>query len=81
MKTINVNTHEIELARKNGTQERFKSRLVEELISQRYTLGQQIALLRQQGEKPVEYAAFCAYAEECKARVRAFLDDPTRKTL
>ena len=81
MKFSTVSMHEIELAKKNGTAERLRSRLVEELIGQRYTVGQQIALLRQQVQKPDEYARFCAFAEDCKARVRALLGDPASEAL
>ncbi len=81
MKTNIVSVYAVELARKNGTLERLKSRLVEELIGRHYTVGQQIATLRQREEKPAEYAAFCAYAEDCKTRVRAFLENPAAVTL
>ena len=74
MKTINVNAHEIELARKNGTLDRIKNRLIDERISRRYPYSAQIALLRQKDEKPEEYAEFYAYAEACKAEVKAELE-------
>ncbi|MBQ9784390.1 MAG: hypothetical protein IJW29_02710 [Clostridia bacterium] len=81
MNNQTVSMHEIELAKKNGTLERIRSKLVEDLIGRHYTIGQQIAVLRQKEEKPAEYAAFCAYAEACKARVRAYLDDPVTNVL
>lgn len=43
---------------------------VEAEIAQRYTIGQELAIQRQKDEKPEEYAAYYAYCEECKARVK-----------
>lgn len=71
-----MNAHEIELAKKNGTIDRIKSRLVDEKIRKKYSVSEQIALLRQRDEKPEEYAAFYEYAEACKAEVKAYLDNP-----
>ena len=75
MNAQNVTAHQIELSRKNGTLEHLQSRLVEEMIAERYTIGQQIAILRQKAEKPDEYEAFFAFAEDCKSRVRAMLEE------
>lgn len=68
--------HELELAKRNGTEERLKRRLVDARICERYPISEQIALLRQREEKPEEYAAFYAYAEACKAEVKALLENP-----
>lgn len=68
-----MKAHEIELAKKNGTIDRIKNRLIDEMISRRYSYSAQIALLRQKDEKPEEYAEFYAYAEQCKAEVKAEL--------
>lgn len=40
-------------------------------IRERYSLSQELAILRQRDEKPEEYAAYFAYCEECKAFVKA----------
>lgn len=40
-------------------------------IRERYTVSQEFAILRQRDEKPVEYEAYYAYCEECKAFVKA----------
>lgn len=39
-------------------------------IRERYTVSQEFAILRQQMEKPEEYAAYYAYCESCKAFVK-----------
>jgi hypothetical protein len=39
-------------------------------IRKRYSMSQEFAILRQRDEKPDEYAAYYAYCEECKQRVK-----------
>ena len=68
-----MKTHEIELAKRNGTLDRLKNRLIDEKITARYSYSAQIAILRQRDEKPEEYAEFYAFAEACKAEVKAEL--------
>ena len=41
------------------------------VIKARYSIDEQIALLRQKDTKPEEYEAFFAFAEEVKAKVTA----------
>ena len=43
---------------------------VEALIAERYSLTAEIAILRQRDSKPDEFAAYNAYAEQCKAQAR-----------
>lgn len=45
--------------------------LVNEEIRKRYTVSQEIAILRQKDEKPGEYEDYYAYCEACKAHVKA----------
>lgn len=45
----------------------------EELISERYKVGAELAILRQRDAKPEEFAAYYAYAEACKAQAKAEL--------
>lgn len=44
---------------------------VERLIRQRYSVSAELAILRQRDTKPQEFAAYNAYAEECKTQARA----------
>lgn len=44
--------------------------LVEMFIRERYSLNAEIALIRQQTEKPDEYKAYYDFAESCKARAK-----------
>lgn len=39
---------------------------VERRIRKRYTVGQELAILRQRDAKPGEFADYYAYAEQCK---------------
>lgn len=39
-------------------------------IRKRYTVNQELAILRQRDSKPEEYAAYNAFAEACKAEVK-----------
>ena len=47
---------------------------MERLIRRRYTVSQELALLRQRESKPEEFAEYDAYAEACKAEARAELE-------
>lgn len=39
-------------------------------IRKRYSISQEFAILRQRDEKPVEYAEYYVYCEQCKAYVK-----------
>lgn len=43
---------------------------VEMKIRERYTISQELAVLRQRDSKPEEYAEYNAYCEECKAQAK-----------
>lgn len=43
---------------------------VNTLIREKYTLSQELAILRQRDSKPEEYAAYNAYCEQCKAQAK-----------
>lgn len=42
-------------------------------IRAKYTVNQELAILRQRDAKPVEFAEYNAYVERCKAEVKAEL--------
>lgn len=50
---------------------------VERLIRARYSVSQELAILRQRDTKPDEFAEYDAFAEECKAKAKHILS--TRK--
>lgn len=43
---------------------------VQTLIRERYTVADELALLRQRDTKPEEFAAYFEYAEQCKAKAK-----------
>lgn len=56
-----------ELAKRK--QQKYEDRVVE-LLRKKYTLNQELAILRQRNEKPEEYQAYHDYAEQCKATAK-----------
>lgn len=48
--------------------------LVELLIRKRYSVGAELAILRQRDEKPTEFAEYNAYAEQCKTEAKRILN-------
>ena len=46
-------------------------RRVDELIRAKYTLSQELAIIRQQESKSEEYQAYFDFCEECKAKAKA----------
>lgn len=49
---------------------RYEER-VEQLIRKKYTISQELAILRQRDSKPIEFANYNAYAEQCKGQAKA----------
>lgn len=68
-----MESYKIKLAKLNGTQKRLYPELVGELVRKRYSVNAELAILRQRDEKPEEFAAYNAYAEECKKEAREIL--------
>lgn len=47
---------------------------VECLIRKKYSLSEELAILRQRDTKPEEYTAYNDYAEQCKAEAKTLLN-------
>ena len=58
------------LIEKNGIKEAIYGERVNALLRERYTLSEELAILRRRDSAPEEFAAYDAYAEQCKARAR-----------
>lgn len=69
---IQIDKVKYQIHKASGTLERYKSDLVGALIGQRYTINDQIGLLRQKDTKPEEHEAFNAFANECVATVNGW---------
>lgn len=50
-------------------QQKYEDRVVE-LLRKKYSLNQELAILRQRDEKPEEYQSYHDYAEQCKATAK-----------
>ena len=69
----------LKLARKNKevdaeSWERLYESEIIRRIRKRYTVNQELAILRQRDTKPEEFAEYNAYVEQCKAEVKQELD-------
>ena len=56
----------------NISEQRYKQRIIE-LIRQRYTLDDELSIMRQRDTKPEEFNEYNAFVEECKATAKAEL--------
>ncbi len=65
-----MNQMKISLSKKNGTLSQLYAARVNQRIRARYSLSAELAILRKRDTHPEEFAAFDAYAEECKAAAR-----------
>lgn len=50
--------------------ERLQGEKVTKLIRQKYSLNEELAILRQRDTKPTEFAEYNAYAEQCKVQAK-----------
>ena len=58
------------LVLKNISKDRLYPNLVSRLIRERYSIDDEMAILRQRDTKPEEYETYNAFCEECKAKAR-----------
>lgn len=58
------------LVLKNISKDRLYPNLVSRLIRERYTVDDEMAILRQRDTKPEEYETYNTFCEECKAKAR-----------
>ena len=58
------------LVLKNISKDRLYPNLVSRFIRERYSIDDEMAILRQRDTKPDEYEAYNAFCEECKAKAK-----------
>ena len=58
------------LVLKNISKDRLYPNLVSRLIRERYSIDDEMAILRQRDTKPNEYEAYNAFCEDCKAKAK-----------
>ncbi len=61
---------QIERLKRNGLLKEAYAALVSKKIKRRFSLSDELALLRQREEKPEEFSAYNAFAEACKAEAK-----------
>ena len=66
---------EVLLAKKNGVLERVYADEIAARIKTRYTISDEISLLRQRDEKPEEFQEYFAFVEGVKADVKALISE------
>lgn len=64
---------EIKLAIKNGVAAEVYPKLVQELINEKYSIYDELALQRQRNTKKAEFNEYNSYCEECKAKAKELL--------
>ena len=64
----------LRLAKKNGTLNELYEQEVIRLIRKKYTINQELAILRQRDAKPTEFEEYNTYVEECKRVVKDEID-------
>lgn len=69
----------VRLARKNKevnpkSFEKLYENMVIRKIRKRYTVNQELAILRQRDSKPDEFAAYNEYVEQCKVKLKKALE-------
>lgn len=64
---------EIQLAIKNGVADKVYPKLVQELINEKYSIFDELAIQRQRSTKKAEFNEYNNYCEECKAKAKELL--------
>jgi hypothetical protein len=67
-------TEQLRLAKQNGTLDKAYGDMVNAMIRSRYTVSEELALLRQKDDKPEEYTDYYNFVEECKQAVKAEME-------
>lgn len=59
------------LSRANATEEKEYGARVNRLLRQKYSLSEELAILRRREDDPAAFAAYNAFAEACKQKAKA----------
>lgn len=71
---FNVSTYSLRIAAKKEQTKRIEYKAqIDKLIREKYSINDEIAILRQRDSKPEEYAEYNAYCEQCKAQAKSEL--------
>lgn len=61
---------QIELAKRNGTINEVYIELVNKAVRSRYSISNELAILRQRDTKPEEFAEYNEFVEHCKNTIK-----------
>lgn len=64
----------LRLAKKNNAVKQLYEAVVIEKIRKKYSINQELAILRQRDTKPDEFAAYNEYVEQCKRDAKAEME-------
>lgn len=65
-----MNDLEKKLAEKNGLKEELYHQRTVKLIREKYTVNEELSILRQRDTKPEEFSEYSTYVENCKAKAK-----------
>ena len=65
---------QIKLAILNGQETQLYEQLIIDLIREKYTINQELAILRQRDSKPNAYEIYNNYVEGCKAQAKSIIE-------
>lgn len=65
----------LRLAKKNNAVKQLYEAVVIEKIRKKYSINQELAILRQRDTKPDEFAAYNEYVEQCKRDAKAEMEE------
>ena len=57
----------------NNTKQAIYEDTVNTLVRQKYSLSNELAILRQRDDKPEEYDEYCDYVEQCKVQAKEII--------
>lgn len=81
-----MNVLELKLAKKNkevkpSSWEKLYENMIIRKIRSKYTVNQELAILRQRDSKPEEFADYNTFVEQCKLEVKELLDRAAKDEL
>lgn len=68
-----MNKRYIKLAIKNGTIETVKDDMIAKAVRNKYSISQELAILRQRDTKPDEFREYNDFVENVKTEVKAYI--------
>lgn len=66
-----ITREEYKLAEMNGTVGRLYGDVVNSYVRTRYSIDEEISVMRQKEEKTAEFAEYYTFVEQCKAKAKA----------